>query len=176
MKNGQSDRNTSDKKLAAICGLFCQACSLYIGTKEDPDRLKILAERFPYPVEELECLGCRSEKLGIFCRKFCKMKKCNAEKGIDFCVECSEYPCEELKAFQAQMPHRIELWQSQERIKEVGWEKWYEEMAEQYSCPECGTLNSAYDFACRKCGAAPSCNYVALHRDETEQSSSKLKL
>lgn len=62
------------------------------------------------------------------------------------------------------MPHRIELWKSQERIKEVGYEKWYAEMIEHYSCTECHTLNSAYDIACRKCGRTPSCNYVNLQR------------
>ena len=60
------------------------------------------------------------------------MTKCSIKKGFDFCNECPEYPCTELKAFQAQMPHRNELWKSQERIKEVGYEQWYEEMIEHY--------------------------------------------
>ena len=103
------------------------------------------------------------------------MTKCAAEKAINFCSECSEYPCAELKAFQAQMPHRNELWTSQERIKEVGFKKWYGEMIEHYSCPECQTINSAYDLACRKCGAAPSCNYVNLHQNDIIESSNKLR-
>jgi uncharacterized OB-fold protein len=74
------------------------------------------------------------------------------------------------------MPHRIELWKSQERIKEVGYEKWYEEMISHYSCSECGTLNSPYDIVCRKCGATPSCSYVNLHKDEIIQNSGKLRL
>jgi hypothetical protein len=28
------------KNLAAVCGLYCEACSLFIATKEDPERLK----------------------------------------------------------------------------------------------------------------------------------------
>ena len=35
-----------DKKMAAVCGLYCGACTLYIATMEDPARLKGLAERF----------------------------------------------------------------------------------------------------------------------------------
>jgi hypothetical protein len=164
MNKGQL--GTPDKRLAAVCGLYCPACTLFIGTKEDPERLKIMAARFQLPVEELECHGCRSEKRGIFCRTYCKMTKCAAEKGIDFCGECPEYPCAELKEFQVRMPHRIELWKSQERIKEVGYEKWYVEMIEHYSCPSCGTINSTYDMACRRCGTTPGCNYVNLHKDE----------
>ena len=82
------------------------------------------------------------------------------------CGECADYPCEALKIFQAELPHRIELWKSQESIKKAGYEKWYAEMMEHYSCPQCGTLNSAYDLKCRKCGTAPSCGYVRLHEDE----------
>lgn len=176
MTNRQEDPSTPDKRLAAVCGLFCPACSFFIGTKEDPESLKAKAVSLRLPVEELECHGCRSEKRSFFCKEYCKMTKCAAEKGIDFCGECPEYPCEELKEFQVKMPHRIELWKSQERIKEVGYEKWYAEMLEHYSCPECRTLNSPYDMACRKCGTAPSCNYVKLHKDEIIQNLGKLKL
>lgn len=172
--NDELTVSAPDKKLAAVCGLFCPSCTLFISTAEEPDRLETIAQRIPIPVEELKCLGCRSEKRGFFCRNHCKMTKCEKEKGIDFCVECSEYPCSELKAFQAQMPHRSELFTSQERIKQVGYEKWYEEMAEYYTCAECGTINSAYDIQCRKCGATPSCEYVKLHKDEVTKNPSKL--
>jgi hypothetical protein len=33
------------KRLAAVCGLFCPACHLFIGTKEDPKRLDVMAKR-----------------------------------------------------------------------------------------------------------------------------------
>jgi len=153
-----------DKRLAAVCGLFCPACTIFIGTSDDPERLKVIAERVQKPVEELQCDGCRSGKRCFYCRERCKMGQCAHEKGADFCVECREYPCEDLKVFQAEMPHRIELWKSQERIKEVGYEKWYAEMLDHYSCPECHTLNSAYDLRCRNCGREPSCDYVSLHQ------------
>jgi hypothetical protein len=64
------------------------------------------------------------------------MIKCAADKNIDFCVECKEYPCAELKEFQAKMPHRIELWDSLKRIKAAGYKAWYTEMIEHYSCPK----------------------------------------
>ena len=166
MSSKKSKRAAPDKKLAAVCGLFCPGCSLFIASTEDPARLRTLTERFKLPAEELTCYGCRSEKRGFYCEKHCKMTRCAAEKGIDFCVECLEYPCAELKEFQAQMPHRLELWECQARIKEVGYEKWYAEMVKHYSCPKCGTINSAYDMACRKCGNTPSCEYARLHRDE----------
>jgi hypothetical protein len=163
-----------EKKLAAVCGLFCPACTVYIGSMEEPARLKALSGRFGATVEDMECHGCRSEKRGLYCNKACKTTKCASEKGLDFCGQCSEYPCAELKAFQSQMPHRIELWASQERIKAVGYAAWYSEMIEQYSCPKCRTINSAYDLSCRKCGAIPSCNYVRLHEKEVAKFRNKM--
>ena len=97
------------------------------------------------------------------------MSDCAAQKGIDFCVSCNEYPCDEIKRFQSAAPHRIEIWKDQERIKEVDFENWLKDARKNYSCPECGVLNSAYDFACRKCGEAPSCNYVAKHKEAVEK-------
>jgi ribosomal protein L40E len=94
---------------------------------------------------------------------------------VEFCGECAEYPCQDLKAFQSEMPHRIELWKSQERIREVGYEKWYAEMTEHYSCKKCRTLNSAYDLRCRKCGEEPGCEYVRLHKDEILRHLAKLE-
>lgn len=175
MERADANLSAPDKRRAAVCGLFCPACTIFIGTNEDPERLKRSAERLGRGVDEVQCEGCRSEKRCFYCREKCKTATCAQERGVDFCGECHEYPCEDLKTFQAEMPHRIELWKSQERIKEVGYEKWYAEMIDHYSCPACGTINSAYDKACRKCGTIPSCAYVRLHQDEIIRYMSNIK-
>ncbi len=167
--------DSRDKRLAGVCGLFCPACTAFIGTHEDPERLEAMARRFNHPVEELHCHGCRSTKRSFYCRNICTMTKCASAKHVDFCGECVEYPCKNLKAFQTEMPHRIELWKSQERIKEAGYETWYSEMIEHYSCTRCHTINSAYDLKCRKCGQEPSCPYVDLHKDDILRQLAKWK-
>lgn len=172
----QPHQTTPQKDLSAICGLFCPSCTVYIGTQEDRPRLEMLAGLFNCSVEDLECEGCRSEKRSLFCRDKCKMAKCATDRGLDFCGQCEEYPCRELKEFQAALPHRIELWKSHERIKEAGFEKWYEEMLEHFTCSECNTINSTYDISCRKCGATPSCNYVRIHREQIEEMQIKMQM
>lgn len=152
------------KELAAVCGLFCEACTLYIATIEDPERQKALAERFGLPEEEMKCHGCRSNVRGPYCKTMCRMYDCAAERGIDFCSECSEYPCDDLKQFQSEAPHRNELWNDLDRIKEKGFQVWLREVRLKYSCPSCRTINSAYDLSCRNCGHLPSCDYVARHK------------
>lgn len=160
--------NILDKNLAAVCGLYCEACSWFISTNEDPERLKKLAAQQNWLVEDSKCYGCRSGKRLPYCGK-CRMSACAAERGIDFCCECEEYPCDDLKQFQTAMPHRIELWVNLNRIKSVGYRQWLKEVRENYVCLRCETLNSAYDLKCRKCGRDPSCNYVANHRQTIEQ-------
>lgn len=155
-----------DKKLAAVCGLFCPSCSLFIGNVDDPARLETMAKKWGKSIDDLTCHGCRSDKRTFYCENLCKMYKCAGEKGIDFCIECNEYPCKDLKDFQSQAPHRIELWDSLKQIKESGFEKWFVDMANHYSCSECNVINSAYDIKCRKCGKTPGNNYVNLHKKE----------
>jgi len=165
MTTKKSNAHKPDKRLAAVCGLFCPACTIFIATQEDPERREKLAASKGWPVEQIHCDGCRAEKRYYYCET-CEMFACAAEKGIDFCGECEVHPCDALKAFQVARPHRLELWDAQARIQEVGYEQWFEEMLAHYRCPKCGTLNSAYDLSCRTCGAHPSCAYVALHEQE----------
>jgi predicted RNA-binding Zn-ribbon protein involved in translation (DUF1610 family) len=158
----------ADKNLAAVCGLYCRACTLYIGTTEDPARLESIAARMGRTIEEVKCGGCRAERRSFYCRT-CRIEACAAAQGLEFCGDCAQYPCELLKIFQGERPHRAELWRDLARIRAAGWAKWLEEKAGDYSCPACGTVNSAYDLACRRCGREPSCRFVAGHREEIER-------
>jgi phage FluMu protein Com len=148
-----------NKRLAGACGLYCEACTLYIATTEDPERLRRLARHFQLEEEAIRCRGCRSEERGPYCTK-CKMIACATERNIDFCSQCAEYPCPDLKLFQSARPHRIDLWDDLARIKNVGWQQWLVEARLKYTCPRCQTINSAYDEKCRACSAQPSCEYV----------------
>lgn len=150
-------------RLAAVCGLSCEACTIFIGSHDEPARLDALAAKGGRTTEQLRCEGCRSEKRAVHCAN-CEFIACAEKRGIDFCGQCPEYPCDQLTTFQAAMPHRIELGQDQSRIKAVGHEQWLREKRAHFACRQCGTVNSAYDLRCWKCGHAPSCEYVALHR------------
>lgn len=152
---------------AAVCGLYCGACSLFIASREDPARLRFLAEQFGLSEEEIRCTGCRSKKRGAFCAT-CWITACAAGRGIDFCVECTDYPCVELERFQRERPHRADLWEDLRQLDLLGAERWQEWVRGKYRCPACGTINSAYDLKCRKCGENPSCSFVARHRPEIE--------
>lgn len=152
-----------DLKLAAVCGLFCPGCVIYIAAHETPEKREALARARGWAVADMVCEGCRAEVRFSYCQT-CTLYACATNRGLDFCGACPDYPCDDLRAFQAERPHRRELWQAQARIQEAGWQQWFAEMAEYYACPQCGTLNAAYLLACRTCGTRPSCGYVAAHQ------------
>lgn len=168
MRKKENSHGQFDKKYAAVCGLYCEACSLFIATNDDPERLKKLAAGFKVSEETVKCYGCRSAKRGPYCMK-CKMVDCASKQGIDFCIECSEYPCHDIKRFQSAAPHRIEIWDDQELIKNLGYEQWLKNIRGNYTCPTCQTINSAYDLTCRACGKEPSCRYVDKHNQSIKR-------
>lgn len=152
---------TPDKQTSAVCGLLCKSCTIYIATKENnTELLSKIAERLQLSLEETQCKGCRSNVLSSHC-KTCFFRECAENKNIEFCSECNEYQCSKLKEFQLKMPHRVDLFQSLDRIKEIGREKWYIEIFERHSCTECGEINGWYELVCRHCGNEPSSAFVA---------------
>lgn len=57
-----------DKTLAAVCGLYCEACTLFIATKEDPARLKGLARDFTSQRRRLNVTGVGRTREGLIVR------------------------------------------------------------------------------------------------------------
>jgi hypothetical protein len=69
------------------------------------------------------CGGCRSENLR--CPIDCRAPTCHKEKGVDFCFQCSEYPCENPTDRRL-----IDRWkQRNDRMKEIGVVQFYEEQS-----------------------------------------------
>jgi hypothetical protein len=164
MAASNDGRSSAAPVMAAVCGLFCSACSFYIGTHEEPARLERMASSFHVSREALLCDGCRSERRLFYCRD-CVMFGCAAHRGYYTCGECPDCPCPDLERFVAERPHRADVPRDLARIKEIGAIAWMDEATLRHSCPECGTLNPAYDLACRKCGHDPASPYVEEHRD-----------
>lgn len=156
--------STPPPAMAAVCGLFCSACAFYIGTHEDPSRLERLATAFGVEADLLRCDGCRSDRRLFYCAN-CHMFGCAAQRGYSFCGECPDNPCAELREFVAALPHRADIPRTLARIAEIGGNAWVAEATDRHSCPDCGTINSAYDLTCRACGRDPSSPYVAEHRE-----------
>ncbi|MBK9359405.1 MAG: DUF3795 domain-containing protein [Bacteroidales bacterium] len=158
-------KNTMIPEIASVCGLYCGACGIYLATQSnDTEKLSRYATMLGQPLSETRCDGCRSGCKTAYCNN-CYMMKCSREKNLNFCGECNEYPCEELKNFQQQMPHRAELWKAQSRIAEIGAVEWTAEMKTYFSCPQCHTGSTSYDLKCPKCGHVPGNGFVGNNRE-----------
>ena len=119
-----------DKKwLTAPCGLACFACATYEGNITEEQKKKV-STFLKIPIEETPCKGCRDEKGNC---KFGKNSQCPTwdcvqEKGVMFCNDCSDFPCEKLRPTKngAEYPHNIKMYNLC-RMKLIGIEKWIEE-------------------------------------------------
>jgi hypothetical protein len=161
----EDDTAIGQPSMAAVCGLFCPACTIYIASHEDPQRRARLARGFGVSEEKVYCEGCRSQRRLGYCSD-CFMFACAHERGFTTCGECPQCPCPPLETFVAERPHRAEIYRDLASIVEIGTEAWTAEAAARNTCPDCGTLNSIYDLHCWKCGRDPSTPYVAEHREE----------
>ncbi len=153
-----------NEKLIAVCGLNCAACTLYIASTDDRVRLQTLADMLGISTDEALCYGCGSDTRYVECRE-CEFLKCSQSRDVKFCSRCKDYPCSQLEEFQKNAVHRIELWESLELLKKEDLTEWNELMEQLHTCPECGTMNSAYDVSCRKCKHEPASEFVRRHKD-----------
>lgn len=73
------------------------------------------------------CNGCRHNPNPGSCIPGCFLLECTREHGVDFCGECSEFPCDKVDTslFKTTVYNR---WMSgSNRIREVGIEQFFEE-------------------------------------------------
>lgn len=131
----------------APCGLSCRKCLYKIDgeiavhssrlAELFGDNFEPYAERFSTFMPEFKdynsfrhfidflgkasCTGCRK---GNGCYPGCVTASCTKEKSVDFCFECSEFPCTKVN-FDKNLKER---WISMNStMKEIGPEKYYEE-------------------------------------------------
>ncbi len=131
------------------CGLNCEKCFAHIDgdirkyslkLKEKLGDFDAYAKRFEtllnnpiyskYPdfkrildyFASENCKGCRKENCKLF--KDCGVRNCHQQKGIDFCFQCEDFPCDETN-FDGNLQKR---WiQLNNQIREKGIEKFYAE-------------------------------------------------
>jgi hypothetical protein len=162
-----------NEHLAAVCGLYCGACSLYRARRDDnPQRLeeilRAMTERWNVEEDEIECDGCLGGgRLTPYCRD-CRMRLCAEEKqDVTRCSDCSDFPCSMITDFNNDgMRHHAEVLENLRRMREIGVEKWIAAEEERWSCPGCGIQVDWYARTCFKCDATQPYRLPNLPRDE----------
>ena len=145
--------------LAAVCGLYCGACTLYRAWKDDnKEKLEEIRQRV-YPnkevaIEELRCDGCLSDgNLMPYCRE-CKIRLCAEEKpGVTRCSDCPDFSCSLITNFNNDgVAHHGAVLENVRRQQKVGVEEWLQEEYERIRCQFCGVSQDWYATVCHRCG------------------------
>jgi len=111
------------------CGLDCHNCSIRLRTDEeltywqsqDVDRDKI------------RCDGCRSNREGDHWSPQCTILQCCVyEKGLEFCAQCSDFPCHSLEEWGWEYEHHAKALDTLRKMKEVGIEQWLGQYLERH--------------------------------------------
>ncbi len=87
------------RQMTPPCGLPCFACGFYLANKH-PELQSLISETYGIPVQKAVCKGCRNE--GGKCGHHpmaCRLYPCAEEKGIEFCHECTDFPCDYLHPY-----------------------------------------------------------------------------
>ena len=114
--------------MTAPCGMDCFDCPMYLAN-EDPELRTRISERLNIPYEATKCEGCRNARGTItFLGSTgpCEVYKCTDHKGIDFCHECSDFPCDHLHPYAdlaSVRPHNTKIFNLC-LIKKMGLELW----------------------------------------------------
>lgn len=116
-ESGYINMSSYDKKslafeMTAVCGISCANCECHTA-KDSPPLLDYLVG-VGIPAEKLPCMGCRSLKgncpvLGETCATYV----CAHKRGVEFCFECVDFPCEKLNpaADRANvLPHNLKVY------------------------------------------------------------------
>ncbi len=103
---------------------------------------------------EIRCDGCRSSDVFVNCGN-CLLRTCAASRGIEFCIDCREFPCAEYRriaSFGSSLPpHFLVIVRNLAEIREKGADEWRRLQVERWTCPDCGAPYSWYAERCA-CG------------------------
>lgn len=135
----------------SYCGLYCGACPILVANVKGDVEKK--AEAWGLDAKDLNCQGCKGKVVAGICAD-CVMRLCARDRGVDFCVECDDYPCGTFTAFQRdRFPHHTLAEANLKVIADRGVDAWLEEQKKRWSCPSCGEPYTWYEEECAKCGA-----------------------
>ena len=121
------------KQMTAPCGLDCFNCPMYIANKDEKLRA-LISKNLDISIEKAACMGCRNENgtiAGIGMTEPCNVYKCIQKKGLGFCCDCDDFPCDHLHPYAdmaSRRPHNTKVFNLC-LIKKMGLESWAETKA-----------------------------------------------
>ena len=119
------------RSLQGRCGLYCGECEIYIAySANDMKAQRKIARKLSsargetISSDKIICLGCKGPVSSCW-GAACKIRICAEEKGIEFCYQCRDYPCDELSTFFEKRPVARE---NLRMISKIGPDAWISAM------------------------------------------------
>ena len=131
-----------DKKLIAPCGMNCSLCSGYLAQKNSLKE-KVIGKQY--------CPGCRiANKQCAFLKKKCDLLLNNK---VEFCFQCSDFPCKRLQALDRRYRtrYRMSMIDNLNFIKANGLAKFIRLEKKKWKCKKCGGSICCHNGLCFKC-------------------------
>ncbi len=86
-------------QMTAPCGLPCFECIFFLANKSEEQRQQIVQE-LGLPYDQAICGGCRNVEGDCKHNPMpCRLYPCAKEKGVQFCFECTDFPCDFLHPY-----------------------------------------------------------------------------
>lgn len=139
---GKIDSVKNDKfseDLIAACGMNCRICIGYFGYTMSGNKRK------------MRCIGCKPrDKSCAFLKKYCKKLSKNE---VDYCYECSDFPCSHLEKLDKLYRERynMSMIENLEYIRDNGMDSFLKKQKKKYQCPECGGVICVHNGICYSC-------------------------
>jgi predicted enzyme related to lactoylglutathione lyase len=127
------------EKLIAPCGMNCRICLGYFGYTTTGKRRK------------MKCIGCKPrDKSCAFLKKYCKKL---TKKEIDYCYDCSDFPCSHLEKLDKGYRERynMSMIENLKYIRDNGMDDFLKQQEKKYRCPECGGVICVHNGICYSC-------------------------
>jgi hypothetical protein len=124
----------------APCGMNCGICVAFFGYTMKGDRRK-------HP-----CNTCRSRKNQCaFIKKECDKL---ATKQIEYCFECRDFPCVNLRTLDERYKNKygMSMIENLSYIQANGIEQFLKNEEERWKCPNCGGTICIHNRTCYDCG------------------------
>jgi hypothetical protein len=124
------------RALTAVCGIDCFNCEFFHTNVDGffakmPPEKKAGFEARGMTIDKVRCQGCRKSGCTAIDGK-CETLACATERKVEFCFECSDFPCQRLQPMlqgAERVPHNLKVY-NLSVIKNRGIEGWAREAAE----------------------------------------------
>ena len=133
----------SGKWVISACGLNCAKCDIYRAYHGNEKLQDGIIEWFreehneEIQPEQIRCEGCRGS-LNIHWSPECKMMLCARKKGLQYCLECEDFPCTKVNKFSSDgASHHKRTIENLKKMKEIGLKAWIAEQKRRGQCLFC---------------------------------------